>query len=96
MPFLDHFRPPVSSKIQWSEFHAQWPAEIVRTLHDILPPGFHAGPRIYIGSTFEVDVAATEEDNREKGPPSNGNVTTQAVLAPTYTSKKVIRKFVGF
>src|SRR5947209_31651 len=44
MPLRDHFRSPVNDKHHWSGFHGQWPGEIVRTLFDLLPPGFHASP----------------------------------------------------
>jgi hypothetical protein len=44
MPLRDHFRSPVNDTHSWDEVHGGWPMEIVRTLREILPPGFRAGP----------------------------------------------------
>ncbi len=85
MPLRDHFRPPVDNKHHWSSFHGQWPAEIVRTLFDLLPEGFQAGPRVYLGSSFEVDISVAEDDDRisdgaEEG--GGGTATLTEVEAP--------------
>ncbi|MFO0808952.1 MAG: DUF4058 family protein [Gemmataceae bacterium] len=85
MPLHDHFRSPVNDKHHWSELHGGWPMEIVRTLYDLLPPGFHAAPRVYLGSPFEVDVATTEDDDRDRGAVAGGGTATQTALAPTFT-----------
>ncbi|MBX9585587.1 MAG: DUF4058 family protein [Gemmataceae bacterium] len=87
MPLRDHFRSPVNDKHHWSELHGQWPGEIVRTLFDPLPPGFVAGPRVYLGSSFEVDVSVTEDDRDPDGPggEGEGGTATLAAGAPTLT-----------
>jgi hypothetical protein len=40
--------------------------EIVRTLFDLLPPGFVAEPKVYHPAPFEVDVSTSELDQTEK------------------------------
>ncbi|MFO0850670.1 MAG: DUF4058 family protein [Gemmataceae bacterium] len=85
MPLHDHFRSPVNDTHHWSELHGGWPMEIVRTLFDLLPPRFHAAPRLYLGSPFEVDVATTEDDRSPKAPSRGGGTATQTASAPTFT-----------
>lgn len=85
MPLHDHFHPPVSNRRHWSELHGQWPGEIVRTLFDQLPPGFYAGPRLYLGSSFEVDVSVAEDDDHpavDSVSGSGGTATLAAVDPP--------------
>lgn len=88
MPLHDHFHPPVSNLRHWSEFHGQWPGEIVRTLFDRLPPGFYAGPRLYLGSSFEVDVSVAKDDNRleREADTGSGGVATLSAVAPSFTA----------
>jgi hypothetical protein len=60
--------------------------EIVRTLFDILPPGFQAAPKVTLGSPFEVDVSMAEDDDRpstEAG--AAGGTATLTATAPTLT-----------
>ena len=89
MPLRDHFRPPVSRQTSWEGFHGMWPATIVQQLSTELPPGFTAEPRAHLGSYFEIDVCAYEDD---RGPavsasPSNegGATQTWSPPAPTLT-----------
>src|SRR3954451_24879226 len=90
MPLRDHFRSPVHDTHSWDEVHGQWPGEIVRDLFAILPAGFRAAPKVYLGSSFEVDVATHEPGGRatpavpEAG---NGNTATLTALAPTFTAE---------
>jgi hypothetical protein len=53
----DHFHPPFSTIRSWEEVHGQWPAVIVQQLGRLLPPQYSAGPRIHLGSEFEIDIA---------------------------------------
>ena len=86
MPLRDHFHSPVNDKHRWDAVHGQWPAEIVRTLFDLLPPGFVAEPQVYHPAPFEVDVSMIEEDDRTLRTPAGGNRTaTLAASAPTLT-----------
>ncbi|MBN9524241.1 hypothetical protein J0H58_37970 [bacterium] len=62
MPLRDHFHSPVNDKHHWSALHGGWPMEIVRTLFDILPPPYQAGPWVYLGSSFEVSLPVAEEE----------------------------------
>jgi hypothetical protein len=87
MPLRDHFRSPVNDKHRWDAVHGGWPMEIVRTLFDILPPGFVAEPNVHHGAPFEVDVALIEDDRRPPSPPPAGGngVATLAASGPTLT-----------
>ena len=89
MPLRDHFNPPCDRYRHWSEVHAMWPAETVRQLKPLLPPGFQAGPKANLGSPYEVDISAHELDSRnpdldfDHG--SNGGTATLAAVSPTLT-----------
>jgi hypothetical protein len=87
MPLRDHFHAPVNNKHRWDAVHGQWPAEIVRTLFDILPSGFVAEPQVYHPAPFEVDVSMIEEDNRaQEIGAGRGGTATLAASAPTFTA----------
>jgi hypothetical protein len=62
MPLRDHFRPPLDQKRSWDELHGAWPTVIVMSLNKRLPPRYVAGPRIHLGTLFEIDVASYEEE----------------------------------
>jgi hypothetical protein len=62
MPLLDHFRPPISKRSSWEGFHGGWPMRIVEDLAPSLPDGFVAEPRVHLGSYYEIDVSAFEQD----------------------------------
>src|SRR4051794_5063873 len=85
MPLRDHFHPPVSSLAPWDGFHGAWPVTIVYDLNRRLPARYAASPRVYLGTAFEIDVAATDQYGPSPslagadGP--NGGVAT-AVWAP--------------
>src|SRR5947209_6747566 len=84
MPLRDHFRPPLDDTASWEELHGQWPAMIVQHLRKQLPAGYVAGPRVHLGSSVEIDVAAFEKDDPPPGSVAaegNGGVAT-AVWAP--------------
>jgi hypothetical protein len=86
MPLRDYFHAPVNTKHRWDAVHGQWPAEIVRTLFDLLPPGFVAEPQVYHPAPFEVDVSMMEEDGRtRKIDAGGGGTATLAAGAPTLT-----------
>ena len=63
MPLHDHFHSPVNDTHSWDEVHGQWPAELVRHLMTILPPGYRAGPKVHLGSPSEVDIATYDQDS---------------------------------
>lgn len=86
MPLRDHFRSPVNDKHRWDAVHGQWPAEIVRTLFDILPSGFVAEPKIHHGSPFEVDVSMLKDSNSPlKVKAGDGAVATLGAIAAPLT-----------
>ncbi len=89
MPLRDHFRPPVSRRTSCEGFHGMWPATMVQQLSTELPPGFTAEPRTHLGSYFEIDVCAYEDDRGEAvaAAPSNvgGAAQSWSPPAPTLT-----------
>src|SRR5438874_13255506 len=93
MPLRDHFRPPVWTRSSWEGFHGGWPMAMVQRLSPLLPDDFTAEPRVHLGSYFEIDVCAYEDDE-PKSPgifaaQGNGGVAT-ATLAPpqpTFTTE---------
>ena len=89
MPLRDHFNPPCDRYRHWSEVHAMWPAETVRQLKPLLPPGFQAGPKANLGSPYEVDISAHELDSRIPDPDfdhgSGGGTATLTAVSPTLT-----------
>ncbi len=62
MPLRDHFRPPVWKQASWEGFHGMWPCTMVQQLSRELPPEYSAEPRVHLGSYFEIDVCAYEQD----------------------------------
>ena len=94
MPLRDHFRPPVSDRSSWEEVHGGWPMVIVQQLVRILPEPYVAGPRVHLGSEFEVDISAYERvgGDRRMGT-SDGPFTSTAPWAaaqPTLTLETVL------
>ena len=85
MPLRDHFRPPVWKLASWEGFHGMWPASMVRMLDPLLPAGFSAEPRAHLGSYFEIDVCAYEDDEPRRDFSGSGEEpggVATAVLAP--------------
>jgi hypothetical protein len=85
MPLRDHFRPPVWTQASWEGFHGGWPMTMVQQLSRVLPPEFTAEPRVHLGSYFEIDVCAYEQE--EQGPvagtaPNESGGMATATLAP--------------
>jgi hypothetical protein len=85
MPLRDHFHPPLDNKRSWEELHGGWPMMLVAALSRRLPPRYVAGPRVYLGTYFEIDVASYEEEETlplaSVGDAEEGGVAT-AVWAP--------------
>ena len=86
MPLRDHFRSPVNDSHSWDEVHGGWPMEIVRSLAKILPPGFRAGPKIHLGSPFEVDVSTYDLDSRDPDAEIDGGGTATMTVTVTATA----------
>jgi len=91
MPLRDHFRPPLDDISSWEELHGGWPMVIVQQLHKHLPEGYVAGPRVYLGSQIEIDIAAFEQDDvpRFSRPTEEGGGVATAVWAPARPSLAV-------
>src|SRR6266568_1112259 len=89
MPLRDHFRPPVWTQSSWEGFHGGWPMTMVQQLSRTLPEEFTAEPRVHLGSYFEIDVCAYEDDEPKKpwlaSKDDSGGVSTAtlAQLQPT-------------
>jgi hypothetical protein len=66
MPLRDHFRPPVWTRSSWEGFHGGWPMAMVQRLSPLLPEDFTAEPRVHLGSYFEIDVCAYEDEEPKK------------------------------
>lgn len=66
MPLRDHFRPPISNHSSWEGFHGGWPMAMVQRLSPLLPDEFTAEPRVHLGSYYEIDVCAYEDDESKK------------------------------
>lgn len=91
MPLRDHFHPPLDNRASWEELHGGWPMVIVQQLRKQLPTGYVAGPRVHLGSHFEIDVAAYDRDELARGfdrSDSDGGVAT-AAWAPAAPSVAV-------
>ncbi len=89
MPLRDHFRPPVWNKSSWEGFHGMWPAIIVQKLVPLLPDEFTAEPRVHLGSYFEIDVCAYEDDEPKQfvtvTEGATGGVATATIAPPQPT-----------
>src|SRR5688572_22907009 len=63
MPLRDHFSKKVPKRFHWEEFHSTWPVTIARHLNRaLLPAGYHAGPRVRLGTFAEIDVGTREAE----------------------------------
>ena len=85
MPLRDHFRPPISKESSWEGLHGMWPATMVQELSKALPKNYAAEPRVHLGTYFEIDVCAYEEDaasRRRISPDHDRSAVTTATWAP--------------
>jgi hypothetical protein len=87
MPLRDHFRPPVESKHSWDELHGMWPAVIVQQLFPILPQGYMAAPGVHLGTAFEIDESAYEEQQPAREEKA-GNASGGGVAVATWSPPK--------
>src|SRR2546430_2150804 len=68
-----------------------WPAIMVQRLNAVLPSEFTAEPRVHLGSYYEVDVCAYEENepttdwSAQQRDYGGGATATAAPPAPTFT-----------
>src|SRR5438445_13605079 len=79
MPLRDHFRPPVRTQSSWEGLHGGWPMRMVQQLSRELPPQFTAEPRVHLGTYFEIDVCAYEQEEQD---PVTGLVPSDSGGAP--------------
>jgi hypothetical protein len=61
MPLRDHFNDKNPQLFRWEGFHSQWAGTMVRRLNrGLLPPDYHAEPRVRLGTIVEVDAGTLE------------------------------------
>jgi hypothetical protein len=83
MPLRDHFTDKVPKRFHWEGFHSAWPATLVRHLNrGLLPPGYHAEPRVRLGSLAQIDVGAHDISSETTSSHSSGFDHGAAVYAP--------------
>lgn len=84
MPLRDHFRMPVWKQASWEGLHGMWPAAMVMQLTKVLPEQYTAEPRVHLGTNFEIDVCAYEDDEPKLRTwlSSSDAVGATATLAP--------------
>ena len=89
MPLRDHFTETIPKRFRWEGFHSLWAATMVRRLNrGLLPPGYHAEPRVRLGTLAEIDVGTREERAaavRGSSAGSNGGVAVYSPPAPVLT-----------
>jgi hypothetical protein len=89
MPLRDHFRPPTTKYGSWTSLHGGWPMVITQQIRKQLPPGFVAAPQVQLGTYFEIDLAAFEEDDTSGNgngiSNSDGGVATATLARPKPT-----------
>lgn len=90
MPLRDHFHPPVSKRSSWEGFHGGWPMIIVEELAPRLPDGFVAEPRVHLGSYYEIDISAFEQEGErsptiDSAPIASGSAATSIETCPAPT-----------
>ena len=89
MPLRDHFSETIPKRFRWEGFHSTWPVTMVRHLNrGVLPPGYHAEPRVRLATLAEVDVGTREElstASRGGSAGSNGGVAVYSPPAPVLT-----------
>lgn len=57
MPLRDHFQPPLRHDCPWESFFSAWLNTIVGGLNRVvLPAGFYALPRVYVGSRVKASA----------------------------------------
>lgn len=89
MPLRDHFSDEIPQPFRWEGFHSLWAATMVRRLNrGVLPRGYHAEPRVRLGTLAQVDLGTREELSAAipEGPDgSNGGVAVYSPPAPLLT-----------
>ena len=88
MPLRDHFSESIIQPFRWEGFHATWPVVIMQHLNrGVLPEGYHAVPRVRLGTAAEVDVGTREglSTSISEGPEhSNGAIRLLCIRRPNF------------
>ena len=83
MPLRDHFTEKIPKRFRWEGFHSAWSVTMMRHLNrGLLPPGYHAEPRVRLGTQAEVDVGTREEGFISIQDVSQGSDGLIAVYSP--------------
>lgn len=83
MPLRDHFRPPIWTKSSWEGLYGTFTPAIVQRMFPQLPDEFTAEPRVHLGTYFEIDVCAYEDDE-PKRPAFISHETSGGVATATW------------
>lgn len=59
-----------------------WPATIVQQLYPLLPDEYVAEPRVHLGTNFEIDVCAYEDDRSKGASPSPAESADRIAAKP--------------
>ncbi len=93
MPLRDHFHPPFTDDHSWDVVHGGLPKDIATALNRILPANYIAGPKVYLRSGLEIDIAAFQKDPPDEestgGSGGGGTATATAVWVPVKPSLTV-------
>ena len=83
MPLRDHFHRSPRKRNPWGALHAAWPTFMVVELNAKLSDRYVAEPRVYLGSTFEVDLGTLDRDGNARSLSDDpGGGVAVATLAP--------------
>ncbi len=83
MPLRDHFSEDGTELFRWESFHAQWAGTIVRHLNRrLLPPNYHAAPRVRLGTLVEIDAGAFAQHSQASPNAPSGPEGSVAVYSP--------------
>ncbi len=86
MPLRDHFRPPVTDRVQWSSFNAVWVVSLVGWLNRTLPHDeYIAQAQLHLGTKIEADVSKFQIEDNHCGHRNGSVLTLPAVAAPVVT-----------
>jgi hypothetical protein len=83
MPLRDHFSEDVTQLFRWESFHSQWAGTMVRHLNRrLLPPAYHAAPRVRLGTLVEIDGGAFVQHSQPSPDAPTGSEGSVGVYSP--------------
>ena len=83
MPLLDHFHPPLDSRLPWESIHSSWATRLADALNDEwLPPEYLAAEHTHSGPNAEIDIATYERYSATPTPSTLPNGPATATIPP--------------